>query len=219
MIYKRIAVLAALLILLPAAAFAQEPYTYSPDYCDFTATFPEKPSISKVCEKDDPKACYDLVSFTKVFDMASTVKIDVICNPSTPDLYNKLNADYMRTTVARMTKDIVLKTYDTNVRKEDNYIESGLVGMGKIGMDKSLFVAQLWSSPNSLMSVKAQIIGQQHDGSDALFAQILKSIGYKDEINDKTRPEKTKVEKATAPEKPATQEKEPKETTPPSKAP
>lgn len=160
----------------------QNGYTYAPDYCDFTATFPEEPTISSVCEEKDPTACYKLASYTKVFDLASTVQIDVICNPSTEAIYESLNKDRMLETVRAMTKDVVLKTHDVNARDAEGYRQAGLVGLSKMGMDESIFMAQLWSAKGSLLSVKAQLIGEQMDESDLLFASILKTIGYKKEL-------------------------------------
>lgn len=163
-------------------AAAQE-YTYSPDYCDFSATFPYEPHIGKMCEDKDPTACYDLVSFTKVFDMASTVQIDIICNPSKEELYNSMTEDKMKETVAAMTKDTVLKTFEMGSRDGGEYRQAGIVGLARVGVDESMYIAQLWSGKNSIMSVKAQIIGAQMDESDELFAKILRTIGYKAEMN------------------------------------
>lgn len=182
-------------------------YTYAPDYCDFTATFPVEPSISTICEEKDPTACYKLASFTKVFDLVSTVKIDVICNPSTEAIYESLNKDRMLETVKAMTKDVVLKTHEVNSRDAEGYRQAGLVGLSKMGMDESIFMAQLWSAKGSLLSVKAQLIGQQMDEADLLFATILKTIGYKKELS------------APLPEKPEETPKDKKNSTPPAPKP
>lgn len=177
-------------------AHAEGEYVYSPAYCDFTATFPEEPQISKMCEDKDPTACYDLVSYTKVFDMASTVQIDIICNPSTEKVYDSLTAEKMIETVINMTKDTVLKTDNTSSRDGEGYRQAGLVGTARMGMDESIFLAQLWSSKTSLMSVKAQLIGEQRDASDELFAKILRTIGHKAEINAPAPAEKTEEKPA-----------------------
>lgn len=195
------------LLTLSTPAHAEGEYVYSPNYCDFAATFPEEPRVSKMCEEKDPTACYDLVSYTKVFDMVSTVQIDIICNPSTEKLYNGLTKEKMIETVKNMTKDTVLHTNDTNARDGDGYREAGLVGLSRMGMDDSIYIAQLWSAKGSLMSVKAQLIGQQLDASDQLFAKILRTIGYKAELNapapapkgTETKPAETAKEKPASP--------------------
>lgn len=176
---KRItfALITAALAMTSGPSFAQE-YTYAPDYCEFSATFPEEPHINKACEPDDPTACYDLVSFTKVFDMVSTVQVDIICNPSTEEVYNSLDEEKMKATVINMTKDTVLQTHEVGARDAGGYRHAGLVGLSRLGMDDSLFIAQLWSGKKSMMSVKAQLIGQQMDETDELLAKILRGIGH-----------------------------------------
>lgn len=196
---KRIpfALLTAALAMTSCPSFAQE-YTYAPDYCEFSATFPEEPHINKACEPDDPTACYDLVSFTKVFDMVSTVQVDIICNPSTEEVYNSLDEEKMKATVINMTKDTVLQTHEVGARDAGAYRHAGLVGLSRLGMDDSLFIAQLWSGKKSIMSVKAQLIGQQMDATDELMAKILRGIGHIETM--KSAAESPKEEKAQAPE-------------------
>lgn len=189
--------------LKPGETSKLDTKSYSPDYCDFSATLPEEPYISKRCEDDSKEeTCFNLISYTKVFDMASTVKIEIICNPSDPKMYEQLTEETMETTVRAMTKETVIEAYEVNSRDETVYRQSGLVGKGRVGMDESIYIAQLWSSPKSLMSVEAQIIGAQMDESDKMFAAILKSIGYVGEHkSEKDSEEKPKEEKKAEPKK------------------
>src|SRR5262245_14578121 len=64
-----------------ALAADQTPSTYSPDYCEFAVTFPGDPYTTRRCDDENKNKCYDLISYTQVFDMASTVNFRVICNP------------------------------------------------------------------------------------------------------------------------------------------
>ncbi len=152
--------------------------TYKPDYCEFVASFPEEPLKGRRCESDDPTTCYDLVSFTKVFGLSSTVRVEVICNPSSPELHEQFTVEAMKETVRAMTQGSVIEAHQVQVRDEGTYRQAGLVGKGRAGMDETIYVSQLWSGPNSVMAVEAELVGEQLAEADQLFAGILKSIGY-----------------------------------------
>ncbi len=183
---KQVLYSAALFLLTINAASAQGKLTgtrYAPDHCDFMAEFPEDPHITKQCENpDDESTCFDLVSYTKVFDLNATVRFELVCNPSTPELYEEFKPAVMENTVRAMTKETIIEAFELNTRETDNYKQTGLLGKARRGVDETLFIAQLWITEKSIMSVEAELIGLQRDDSDALFAQVLQSIGYKSEI-------------------------------------
>lgn len=172
-----------------SSAFAQEAKTklespeYSPDFCEFTATFPEEPYKTHKCESDDKSTCYDLISFTKVFDLSATLSVEIICNPSTTAMYQEFTPEVMETTVRAMTKDSVLEAYEVKSRQDDQYRQAGLLGRGKKGLDETIYIAQLWIAQGSIMSVEAEISGEQIPEADKMFADILSSIGYTEDIN------------------------------------
>ena len=152
--------------------------TYQPEYCEFAAAFPEQPIIGRRCKTEDPTTCYDLVSFTKVFGLSSTVRVEVICNPSSEEMFNQFTVERLKQTVSAMTQGTVIEAQHIQVREEESFMQAGLVGKGRAGMDETIYVAQLWSGKNSIMAVEAELIGQQLDEADKLFAGLLKSIGY-----------------------------------------
>lgn len=193
------------MFILPASAQAQnEPETtpkpvlvetpykldtkkYSPDYCEFTANFPEEPLVSNYCEKeDDPSTCYNLISYTKVLDMASTINVEIICNPATPEMFAEFTPKVMEETVSEMTKESTVEKYNINTRETDGYRQTGLIGKGRKGLDDTIYLAQLWISEQSIMSVEAEMSGAQTEQADKLFADILRSIGYAKDINGET---------------------------------
>ena len=199
------AALLTLLLLIPVSAMAQdasenspsapsapvlmqtphklESKKYSPDYCEFTANFPEEPIVNNYCEKeDDPTTCYNLISYTKVLELASTINVEIICNPATPEMFAEFTPAVMEDTVNEMTKKNTVEIYDINTREEEGYRQTGLIGKGRKGLDDTIFLSQLWISEKSIMSVEAEMSGVQTDEADHLFADILKSIGYKKEI-------------------------------------
>lgn len=194
----------------PAPVLMETPYKlnstkYSPDYCEFTANFPEEPIVNNYCEvKDDPSTCYNLISYTKVLDMASSINIEIICNPASPQMYAEFTPEIMEDTVKKMTQGGLKETYDINTREEQGYRQTGLIGAGQKGLDSTIYLAQLWISEKSIMSVEAEMSGAQTDAADALFANILRSIGYKKEIEDATvnNPESGESPEPKAPKAP-----------------
>ena len=174
---KRLLLL-ALFLLFPSLAHA-EPYEYSPEHCDFTITFPEKPYTQRRCEDGRQDRCYDLISYTQVYEINTTVNFRVICNPLQQDLYDQYNEDVMRKIVRAMTKQSIVDEYETSFRETEQYRQAGLVGQGQSGKWPTLFIAQLWASPSSILSVESELIGQQLDTADQLFADILRSVKLK----------------------------------------
>jgi len=167
-------------------------YRYQPEYCDFTAAFPEEPLLSNSCEKEgEPETCYQLASYTKVFDMTTTLQVKIICNPANKEMFEYFKPEVMESTVRKMTEGSVIKTYNVNSTQKDGYRLTGLVGQGRKGLDDTLFIAQLWLSEKSIMSVEAEISGHKNPEADALFAGILNHVGYTKEINPQET-EKTK---------------------------
>ncbi|MFP4097766.1 MAG: hypothetical protein ACLFP8_00255 [Alphaproteobacteria bacterium] len=154
-------------------------YSYEPEYCDFIAKFPEEPITSHRCEnEEDPGTCYDLVSYTKVFDLSTTVRVDVICNPASEEMFEYFKPEVMEQTVRAMTKDTVLETYNVSTQDQQDHRITGLVGQGRKGLDDTLYIAQLWVSENSIMSIEAELSGEQRPEADKLLAGILNNLGH-----------------------------------------
>lgn len=154
-------------------------FGYSPEYCDFFAGFPEQPLAVNHCEnKEDPSTCFDLITYTKVFGLSSSVKIQVICNPATQEMYEHFIPETMETTVRAMTKDKVVEEFNIDSREENEYRQSGIVAQGRQGLHDTLYIAQLWIAKNSIMSVEAELMGEQTEEADQLFANILRNIGH-----------------------------------------
>lgn len=195
---KKFLIFTALLILT-APAFAEETInapsaaqteqsepvaTYIPDFCEFTIKFPEDPYKTHRCENPDAenpedKRCYDQISYTKVFDMSSTVNFRVICNPVNEKVIKDYSGQVMQATLRAMTKRSVVNTFDTSFREEENYKQAGLVGEGKVGKLATVYIAQLWIGKQSAFSVEAELIGEAAEAPDKLFGEILRSVHYK----------------------------------------
>lgn len=164
------------------AAQPTKPSTYSPEYCNFNVTFPGEPYTIQRCDEEDKNKCYDLVSYTQTYDMASTVNFRVICSKVDESLYSTYSTEIMAATLKAMTDHNIIKTYDLTYRedKEDGYKQAGLVGEGKSGQLSTIYIAQLWIGSHSALSVEAELIGDAHPAADKLFSDVLKSVGFKE---------------------------------------
>ncbi len=152
--------------------------TYSPDVCEFSITFPDAPYTARRCEDEEKERCYDLVSYTQVYELSSTVNFRVICNPVDENLYNDYSAQVMEATLRAMTKNSVVDEYNSDFREEEGYKQAGLAGTGRAGRAPTIYIAQLWIGKQSAFSVEAELIGNAHETADKLFSDILKTVHY-----------------------------------------
>ncbi len=199
-----------LLLIFAPSALAGEPAAYSPEHCEFSVAFPEAPAVRQRCEKENNERCYDLASYTEVFQLSATVNFRVICNPSGEDLFKQYSGKIMEATLRSMTEPGIVKTFETNFREEKEYKQAGLVGEGKVGVTPTIYIAQLWIGHKSVMSVEAELIGEADESADALFGEVLKSVHFKGDVEAKEEPaeaEKPKEEKSEK-EKPEESDKE-----------
>lgn len=175
-------------------AHAEEPVTYSPDFCEFSVTFPSEPYTSRRCDDKDEKKCYDLVSYTQVYAMTSTVNFRIICNPIDKDVAKQFTPDIMKTTLKAMTRDSVIKEFDTSFREATGYKQAGIVGEGQVGQTPTVYLGQLWIAEHSALSVEAELIGEPHPEADKIFSEVLKSIRFKSEIEPPAEEKNESVE-------------------------
>ena len=187
----------ALLLFAHAPAFAQDndsdqytqdtkevapSSTYSPEFCEFSVTFPSEPYKARRCEGEGTDRCYDLISYTQVYEMASTVNFRVICNPVGQEIQDAYTPEVMQATLKAMTKQSVVKEFNTTFREEENYKQAGLVGEGLSGRTPTIYIAQLWIGDSSALSVEAELIGEPMEQADELFSNVLRSVGHKDDL-------------------------------------
>ena len=190
------------LLLLPTLALAEEkaPSTYSPDFCEFSVTFPSEPYKSRNCEGGDKDRCYDLISYTQVYELSSTVNFRIICNPIGDEILDAYSPEVMQATLKAMTKNSVVEEYNTSFREEDKYKQAGLVGEGLVGRTPTIYIAQLWIGEKSALSVEAELIGEPMEGADTLFRDVLASVGHLDDVamaqEEKEEPEKISEDKS-----------------------
>ena len=198
------------LVFLAASPAFAEPYTYSPEGCEFTVTFPSEPFVGKKCNPENPDQCHEVVSFTKVFDVTASLNISVVCNPAEKDMYERYSGDVMKTTLIAMAGRGKLEESETGYNEKPEFKMAYILGYGKKGEQDLIYNGQLWIGKKSVFSIEADIVGDYVDGADALFASILQSVHEKAPAVAAAPP----VESPQEPEKEEKKEAPPTEETP-----
>lgn len=169
---------------------AVNPGRYAPDFCDFEITFPESPMKAMKCLPDGDQ-CYELYTYTMVYDLQTTVDVSVTCNPSTPANYSRYNEPVMKAALAGMISQRNLDAHSVQFIQEKNYRSGSLTGTGTTGRQDKIYSAQMWIGQNSIFTVQAELIGSSHETADKVFSNILKSIQVK---GGKQLPPKPKIQ-------------------------
>lgn len=196
------------LLFLSAPAMA-DPYTYSPEGCEFTITFPSEPFVGRKCNPENPEECHEVVSFTKVFDIAASLNLSVVCNPSSADMYTRYSGDVMKTTLIAMAGRGKLEQSETGYNDFHDAKMAFILGYGKKGDQDLIYNGQLWIGQKSIFSLEADIVGDYVDGADAMFAEILQSVRYKGPVAAEKPAETTEKSEEKDQEKPAPATPEP----------
>lgn len=158
---------------------ADKSYRFAPDFCDFEITLPEEPTVMQKCLGDS--GCFDVHSYTMVYDLQTTVDVSVTCNPSTPVAFGKYNEAVMRAALAGMVENRNLETHEVRFM-EDNKTKTksaALSGTGTTGRQEKIYTAQLWIGQNSVFTIQAELVGGAHEVADKSFSDILSSIKTK----------------------------------------
>lgn len=178
---KRLYLLLALSFFCFSPAHAEE-IRYAPDDCDFQVIFPEQPYQTQRCDPDNLSHCTPVTSYTKVVDMDATIAISVTCTPVEDDLYDSYNSAVMQATLDGMARTLNLGNEETYFYEHDTAKQALLLATGYSGASAMIYTTHLWVSHNSIMSVKAQLIGDAPSPeAHEQFASILRTIGVKQE--------------------------------------
>lgn len=176
---KSLKYILALLVLGSSPALAA-PFTYSPEGCEFTITFPSEPYETRKCNPDDPKQCHNVVTFTKVFDLSATLNLSVVCNPAEKDMFERYSGDVMKTTLIAMAGRGKLEEFETGYDEKPGVKMANILGYGKKDDQDLIYNGQLWIGKKSMFSLEADITGDYVTGADEMFAQILQSVTFKE---------------------------------------
>lgn len=152
-------------------------FRFAPDFCDFEITFPETPSIAQKCVDGQ---CYEVHSYTMVYDLQTTVDITATCNPSTPENYARYNEQVLKAALFGMVDNRSLTSHDINFEQQEKVRSASITGTGITGTQEKIYTGQLWVGPNSVFTVQAELVGAAHEVGDKSFGDILSSIKTKE---------------------------------------
>ncbi len=153
---------------------------YSPEFCEFEMTFPEQPITLRSCANGNSD-CFNLQSFTYVYDMQTTLEVTAQCTKSTPESYGQYSETVIKTVLNGMVKRANVNEFELNVQEmEDQKTRQGsLLGTGRSNGQDKIYNAQIWIGQNSIMTIEGHTIGLSNEKADEAFADILASVGVK----------------------------------------
>lgn len=152
-------------------------FRFAPDFCDFEITFPETPAVARKCVENK---CFEVHSYTMVYDLQTTVDVTATCNPSTPEDYDRYNEQVLKAALYGMVDNRNLTSHDIKFSQREKTRQASITGTGLTGSQEKIYTGQLWVGPNSVFTVQAELVGTAHDKADKSFGDILSSIKTKD---------------------------------------
>lgn len=167
---------AALLLTAPAAQ--AEPFTYSPENCEFQITFPGEPHTTRRCHPDRPERCELVTGFTKVYDLAVTMNFYVTCKDITPETARSYDRELMRTVLIGMAGQARLEEFETAFDDSEDIRRGSILAAGRSpnNYNDMLYMGQIWVGEHSMMTVEGELIGDPYEQTDEDFARILRSV-------------------------------------------
>jgi len=177
---RRIVLQVFALLLLTALPVQAEEFVYQPEPCEFSITYPEHPYDTQRCAKDNVNQCVDIKSFTQVFEAGGTVNFRTHCEESRLAAYQSYTEQTTQTVLKAMARRNHVTVLNNTYREdeEERYKIAGILAEGQSGTKGMIYLAQMWIGKNSVMTVEAELIGQEQVGADTLFRDVLRSVGY-----------------------------------------
>jgi hypothetical protein len=158
---------------------AETGVTVAPAGCDFEVTFPADPYSSRRCPDGADGRCYDLTRYTMVYDMTTTVDVRFSCNPMSENQFYQYNEQVTRMALNGMAARNNVVESTTHYTQENDVKKTTLTGSGTSGRQNKIYIAQLWLTPRSILTMEAELIGDEHGRADAVFGDIISSIRLK----------------------------------------
>lgn len=173
---KWIPAFAGMTVILLSFAVSAADYVHAPAGCDFRIDFPEAPATGERCNPENPKDCYAVFTFNKIFAIDSGISVTATCNKAEKGMLQRYSGEVMQYTLETMAKNNATD-YETGFADHGDAKAATLLGSRSMpdGTDK-IYMAQLWISENSVLTIQAEITGPQTPETDTMFIGIMKSI-------------------------------------------
>ena len=167
---------------LPYAYANDEGYVYSPEGCEFTATFPAEPGFVNRCPSDRTMPCFEVAQFTDRADIDQTINVEMSCQIITEEAYESYNQQNMEDIILNLVRDANLPNEPVVMYEEQEGMKlSGASGIKTTGFATKIFITQLWVKNGSIMTVEGEMSLEGGEEVDKKFADILHSIRPKDQ--------------------------------------
>ena len=175
----KICLLTLLICFSGANAYANERYHLQEPFCDFEITFPETPRIRKAEDLEI------FAEFTKIYDLAHSVRTDVTCKALKPEDRMVLAQDILLQELEKFALETNVRITSSNRSTNDTgEIQTTVVVGHKEGQADSSFVTyQYWLGPSSLFLMEAVKTGANNEEQDNLFFDILRSMQPVDAVS------------------------------------
>lgn len=171
-----------------AASAADKPYTYAPETCDFTITFPSPPAQQKRCDNNDNKNCYTVLSYNHVVSDKSAINVRYECKPWTEEKFAIVNILDMRAMADRLGTTARVTPFSTKTDSQKKYKSATFTGFDQPkDADERLYIGQIWMSEKSFLTVEIENIGPQDKKADKIIADLLKSLRPKQNLLPKEK--------------------------------
>jgi len=186
----------ASLFLLSTPALAA-PFTYAPESCEFQITFPEKPFIEKKCGSN-VKDCAEIVSYTKTMGGNSSTNFRVTCTSLSLSDAKKYTPEIIEETLKQLAKSNNLIPYDAQSFEKDGYRNSSTISLSERDGKPLIYNGQIWVGKTSMLTIEAELLGEQNNVTEKTFADILRGAHPKD-VKQRVASTPKAIPKATKP--------------------
>ncbi|MCB9965988.1 MAG: hypothetical protein H6855_07915 [Rhodospirillales bacterium] len=177
---KTLALTLALLCLSPLS-HAADPgsYTYTPEGCGFTASFPSEPHFTRRCPSDPTLPCLEVARFTSRGEEAhQTFEVEMSCQGISEEVYQSYTKDNLESLVVKMTEkhhlgEVPPVDFDA---QEDGLKIASSSGLKRAGFSDKIFLSQIWVNPHSVMTIEGEMDLETDEKTEEQFITIMRSV-------------------------------------------
>ncbi len=198
---------ACMILASPAMA---EPFTYAPDGCEITSTFPEKPFFQTKCSgPENARDCSEIVTYTKT-DIAtgSSINFRLSCRVEEAAELEKYTPEIVEETLRQMITSAGLEPYNIVSNAEDGFRKSSALSIGEKGGKEEILSGQIWIGKSSMFTLEAGMLGPKNEKLETIFADILRNTHAKNMVPNLKKMDEKKAEVKKTPDKKASEENE-----------
>lgn len=196
-------------IVLASPALA-EPFTYAPDGCEITSTFPEKPFFQTKCTgPENARDCTEIVTYTKTDNASgSSINFRMSCRIEDKVALDKYTPEIVEETLRQMITTAGLEPFNIQSKEEDGFRKTSALSIGEKGGKADIFSGQIWIGKSSMFTLEAEMIGPKNDKLEAVFADVLRNTHAKNMVPAAKKPDDKKTVIKNPDDKKASDKKE-----------